>query len=69
MNRQMSVAPNMNLPTYNASIADSVKKAGPDAQAAERKNSVNSMGIFEKLNKQDVRNYKRYENTKNFKET
>jgi hypothetical protein len=44
----MSVAPN--LPTYNASIAESVKQAGPEV-AAERKNSTNSMGVFEKLNK------------------
>ena len=65
--RQMSVAPNLNLPTFNASIAESIKNAGADV-AAQRKSSTNSMGIFDKLNKQDVRNYNRYEKTKEFKE-
>lgn len=64
--RQMSVAPSLNLPTYNQSIAESVKNAGP--QIGERKVSTNSVGVFEKLNKQDVRNFKRYQDTKEHRE-
>lgn len=59
--RQMSVAP-----SFNQSIAASVKNVAP--LLGERKSSTNSMGVFDKLNKQDVRDYKRYEDTKNHKE-